>query len=92
MQSSGRRLTSFACQPSVLTSVGLVPGIILIFTVAALSTFCAYIIGLVKKAHPSVYTVAEFVPFIPLAPHRNRWTLTGLYLQRRLPHWRPYWS
>ncbi|ORY82877.1 transmembrane amino acid transporter protein-domain-containing protein, partial [Leucosporidium creatinivorum] len=45
--------------PTVLTSVGLVPGIILILVIAALSTFCAYAIGLVKARHPAVYSVAD---------------------------------
>lgn len=45
--------------PRTLHTIGLVPGILVIFGVALITTWADMIIGVFKKAHPSVYTLAD---------------------------------
>ncbi|BGP36177.1 hypothetical protein JCM10450v2_000075 [Rhodotorula kratochvilovae] len=45
--------------PSVLASVGLLGGILLIFTTAVIATWGCYVVGKFKLAHPGVYSFAD---------------------------------
>jgi len=45
--------------PSVLDTLGLGPGLTLIVVVGAITTWSDYVIGVFKKKHPEVYTLAE---------------------------------
>jgi amino acid permease len=45
--------------PRTLHTIGLVPGILVIFGVALITTWADMIIGIFKRAHPSVYTMAD---------------------------------
>ncbi|GAA5874310.1 hypothetical protein JCM8547_007559 [Rhodosporidiobolus lusitaniae] len=45
--------------PSILTTLGLVPGIVLILVVACLTTWCDFVIAQFKLAHPEVYSMAD---------------------------------
>jgi hypothetical protein len=46
-------------QPSVLAVVGMVPGILLLLTVACMSAWSNYVVGIFKLNHPEVYSIAE---------------------------------
>jgi len=43
----------------VCATFGLVPTILLIVAIAVSSAWCQIIIGMFKRAHPNVYSVAE---------------------------------
>lgn len=45
--------------PSVLATVGMVPGIILIAGLGILATYTGYVIGQFKQAHPHVHNMAD---------------------------------
>ncbi|GAA5908703.1 hypothetical protein JCM5296_002681 [Sporobolomyces johnsonii] len=45
--------------PSVFSTLGLAPGIIILVVVAVLTTYCDYYIGQFKLHHPTVYSVAD---------------------------------
>ncbi|GAA6041821.1 hypothetical protein JCM8097_007180 [Rhodosporidiobolus ruineniae] len=45
--------------PSVLSTVGLVPGVILIAFIGALSTWCIHVLGDFKLRYPSVYSAGD---------------------------------
>ncbi|GAA6040913.1 hypothetical protein JCM8097_003184 [Rhodosporidiobolus ruineniae] len=45
--------------PSVLSTFGLAPGIVLLFVVGFLTTWLAYWVGEFKKAHPQMYSPAD---------------------------------
>ncbi|GAA5915177.1 hypothetical protein JCM6882_001129 [Rhodosporidiobolus microsporus] len=63
--------------PSILSTLGLVPGIILILAIAALTTWCDYVIGMFKLAHPEVYSMAD-IGFL-MAGKPGREFLGGIY-------------
>lgn len=54
--------------PSVLSTVGLVPGIILIVGMGLLATYTGYVLGQFKMAYPQIHSFADagFVLFEPL--------------------------
>ncbi|CAF9914605.1 hypothetical protein IMSHALPRED_001958 [Imshaugia aleurites] len=45
--------------PSVLASIGLVPGVILIIGLGIIATYTGYVIGQFKLAHPRVHNMAD---------------------------------
>ncbi|KAJ9106704.1 hypothetical protein QFC20_004035 [Naganishia adeliensis] len=45
--------------PSVMHTLGVVPGVITILLVAAMTTWAAYVVGSFKRRHPEVYTLAD---------------------------------
>ncbi|GAA6042955.1 hypothetical protein JCM8097_000019 [Rhodosporidiobolus ruineniae] len=45
--------------PSILGTLGLVPGIILILAIACLTTWCDYVVGRWKMACPECYSMAD---------------------------------
>ena len=45
--------------PTTLHAIGFVPGLILILVSGYLTTMMDIVIGIFKKGHPEVYTVAE---------------------------------
>ncbi|KAK4948101.1 hypothetical protein LTR10_013155 [Elasticomyces elasticus] len=58
--------------PSVLATVGMVPGAIMIVGLGAIATYSGYVIGQFKMAHPWVHNMADagYVLFKPWGP---RW-------------------
>jgi hypothetical protein len=45
--------------PSVLATIGLVPGIVLIVTMGLLATYTGYVLGQYKAAYPRVHNLAD---------------------------------
>lgn len=45
--------------PSVLATIGFVPGIILILAMGALATYTGYVLGQYKAAYPRVHNLAD---------------------------------
>jgi amino acid permease len=45
--------------PSVLDTLGLGPGLTLIVVIGIITTWSDYVIGVFKRHHPEVYTLAE---------------------------------
>lgn len=45
--------------PSVLATIGFVPGIILIIAMGALATYTGYVLGQYKAAYPRVHNLAD---------------------------------
>lgn len=45
--------------PSVLATIGLVPGIILIITMGLLATYTGYVLGQYKAAYPRIHNLAD---------------------------------
>ncbi|OWZ44048.1 neutral amino acid transporter [Cryptococcus neoformans var. grubii Br795] len=45
--------------PAVLDTFGLIPAILIIFAVAAATTWADYVVGVFKQNHPEVYTLAD---------------------------------
>jgi hypothetical protein len=60
--------------PSTLATVGLIPGIILLFTLGLLSTYTGYTVGQFKLAYPAVHNMADAcrVLFSGLGPRWGR--------------------
>ncbi|KAL6240689.1 hypothetical protein RBB50_012399 [Rhinocladiella similis] len=58
--------------PSVLATIGMAPGAILILSLGIVATYSGYVIGQFKMAHPWVHNMADagYVMFKPLGP---RW-------------------
>lgn len=45
--------------PSVLATIGFVPGIILIIALGLLATYTGYVLGQYKAAYPNVHNLAD---------------------------------
>ena len=45
--------------PAVLDVLGLVPGVILLITIAVITTWSDYIVGVFKLRHPNVYSIDD---------------------------------
>ncbi|EXJ95285.1 hypothetical protein A1O1_00405 [Capronia coronata CBS 617.96] len=62
--------------PSVLATIGMAPGAILILGLGIVATYSGYVIGQFKAAHPWVHNMADagYVLFQPLGP---RWAAVG---------------
>ncbi|KIX95838.1 uncharacterized protein Z520_08546 [Fonsecaea multimorphosa CBS 102226] len=56
--------------PSVLATIGMVPGAILIVGLGVIATYSGYVIGQFKAAHPWVHNMADagYVLFKPMGP------------------------
>jgi len=61
--------------PSVLATVGMVPGAIMILGLGIIATYSGYVIGQFKAAHPWVHNMADagHVLFKPLGPRAAIW-------------------
>ncbi|KAM0790373.1 hypothetical protein ACM66B_003255 [Microbotryomycetes sp. NB124-2] len=46
--------------PSLFSTIGLVPGLIVLITIAALTTYSTWLIGRFKVKHPEVHSIADF--------------------------------
>lgn len=45
--------------PFVFDSVGMIPGIIMLFVVSAIATYTSYMVGVFKMNHPEVYSIDD---------------------------------
>ena len=45
--------------PSVLNTLGLIPGVIILCVIAGITTWSNYMVGVFKRTHPDVYGVDD---------------------------------
>jgi Transmembrane amino acid transporter protein len=62
--------------PSVLATIGMVPGAILIVSMGALATYSGYVIGQFRNAHPWVHSMAD-AGHVLFSPWGERWGRFG---------------
>ncbi|KAL1406706.1 hypothetical protein Q8F55_008412 [Vanrija albida] len=66
--------------PKVMNVLGLIPGLIVIFAIMIIFTYCATMIGKFKLAHPEVYSIADAAYVFGGRPAKEFWFF-GLTLQ-----------
>ena len=64
--------------PDAFDTLGLIPGIIILFTIAGITTWSDYMIGVFKLVHPDVYSLDDVGRM--LFGRAGRWLFGGAYV------------